>query len=337
MAFLLYAIRRVGMMLLVILGVTVITFVLIHVVPADPVAALVGDHAPPALVRQIRDSLGLNLPLPLQYTHYLTGLLHGQLGTSIADQHPVLQDLEQYFPATLELALASLFVAVVVGVPAGIVSAFYRNRWPDHVSRILSLGGVSLPVFFSALILLDLFYVHLGWLPGPGELGVYVTAPPRITGMVVLDSMLSADWPALWSSIRHLLLPAVVLGWNSTAIITRMTRSSLLEVLHLDYIRTARSKGLPERRVIIAHALRNALIPTVTVLGLAFGNLLQGAVLTETIFSWPGIGRYATISVTNLDVPAIMGVTLLAALVYSTVNVLTDLTYARLDPQIRFD
>ncbi|HVB11450.1 MAG TPA: ABC transporter permease [Bacillota bacterium] len=331
-----YAVRRIALMVLVMFGVTLVTFAVTHIVPADPVLALVGDHAPESEVIAVRHEFGLDKPLPEQYVLYIGNVLHGNLGTSIADNQPVSSDLSQYLPATIELSTAAIVVALVVGLPLGVLSALYRNRWQDQLTRVFSLGGVSLPVFFSALVLLAIFYVKLGWLPGPGQLGTYTPPPPRITGMVVVDSLFSGDWAAFSDGLRHLLLPAIVLGWSSAAIISRMTRSSLLEVMGADYVRTARAKGLPERRVILSHGVRNALIPTVTVIGLAYGGLLQGAVLTETIFSWPGIGRYATISATNVDVPAVMGVTLVAAVIYSLVNLVVDLLYAYLDPRIRF-
>lgn len=330
-----YILRRTLLMAFVILGVVIITFTLSHVVPADPVLALVGDHAPPALVAKVRHEIGLDRPLPGQFELYLTQLLHGNLGTSIADQRPVMQDLKEYLPATIELSTAALLFAIGVGVPTGIISAIYRNQWQDQVARIFALAGVSLPVFFTALVALAIFYVKLGWLPGPGQLGAYTPAPPRVTGMVVVDSFIAADWTALGDALRHLLLPAMVLGWASAGVIMRMMRSSLLEVMGSDYIRTARSKGLHAFAVVMSHGVRNALIPTVTVIGLAYGGLLQGAVLTETIFSWPGIGRYATNSVTNIDVPAVLGVTLVAAFIYSLVNLIVDLLYAFLDPRIR--
>lgn len=336
MAFLRFAMRRLALMIFVLLGVTLITFVLTHIVPVNPVLALVGDHAPESVVKQAERSFGLDQPLPVQYLLYLQGLLHGNLGVSIADDRPVGTDLAQYLPATIELSIAAIVVAVVVGLVTGIISALYVNRWPDQIARVFSLFGVSLPVFFTALLFLGIFYVKLGWLPGPGQLGTYTYPPPRITGMVVVDSLLTGDWPAFTDALRHLLLPAVVLGWSSAGIIARMTRSSLLEVLGLDYVRTAYAKGLRTRRVILHHALPNALIPTVTVIGLAFGSLLQGAVLTETIFSWPGIGRYATFSVIQVDVPAVMGVTIIAAVIYSVVNLVVDLLYARLNPRITY-
>jgi peptide/nickel transport system permease protein len=336
MSLLTYLARRAGLTIFVLFGVSLITFVITHIVPADPVAAYLGEHAPPALVEKVRHEIGLDRPLPVQYVIYITGLLHGNLGVSIMDTRPVNQDLAQYLPATVELTAAAMLVALLVGVPAGIISALYKDGWPDQVTRILALGGVSLPIFYTALLLLGLLYSRLGILPGPGQLGIYTQPPPHITGMVAVDALLSANWAALGDALRHLVLPALVLGYYSSGIITRITRGSLLEVLRQDYVRTARAKGIPESGVVLRHALRNALLPTVTVIGLTFGSLLQGAVLTETIFSWPGIGRYATNSVISVDVPAVLGVTLVAAIIYSGVNLIVDVLYAYLDPQIRY-
>lgn len=336
MSLLNYLARRAGFTIFVIFGVTLITFVITHIVPADPVVAYLGEHAPPALVEKVRHEIGLDRPLPVQYVIYLDGLVHGNLGISILDNRPVSQDLAQYLPATVELATAAMLVALLVGVPSGIVSALYKDGWPDQVTRVLALGGVSLPIFYVALLLLGLLYSRLGVLPGPGQLGIYTQPPPHLTGMVAVDALLSANWTALGDALRHLILPAFVLGYYNSGIITRMTRGSLLEVLRQDYVRTARAKGMTEPRVVLRHALRNALLPTVTVIGLTFGSLLSGAVLTETIFSWPGIGRYATNSVTNVDIPAVLGVTLVAAVTYSFVNLIVDVVYAYLDPQIRY-
>ena len=336
MSLLNYLARRAGLTVFVLFGVSLITFVITHIVPADPVAAYLGEHAPPALVEKVRHQIGLDRQLPVQYVIYITGLLRGNLGVSIMDNRPVDQDLAQYLPATVELTAAAMLVALLVGVPAGIISALYKDGWPDQVTRVLALGGVSLPIFYTALLLLGLLYSRLGVLPGPGQLGIYTQPPPHITGMVAVDAFLSADWAALGDAVRHLVLPALVLGYYSSGIITRITRGSLLEVLRQDYVRTARAKGIPESGVVLRHALRNALLPTVTVIGLTFGSLLQGAVLTETIFSWPGIGRYATNSVTSVDIPAVLGVTLVAAIIYSGVNLIVDVLYAYLDPQIRY-
>jgi peptide/nickel transport system permease protein len=331
-----YLARRIVLALFVIFGVTLITFVISHVVPADPVVSFLGDHAPPSLVATVRQQMGLDKPLPVQYGIYINDLLHGQLGISIMDQRPVSADLREYLPATIELSTAAMLIAIAIGIPTGIASALYKDRWPDQLSRLFALGGVTLPVFYVALLLLGIFYFKLGVLPGPGQLGIYTTPPPPVTGMVAVDAVLAGDWQALGDALRHLILPSFVLGYLSAGIITRMTRSSLLEVMRQDYVRTARAKGVGERRVVVRHALRNALLPAVTVIGLTYGSLLSGAVLTETIFSWPGIGRYATNSVTNVDVPAVLGVTLIIAIIYSLANLVVDLAYAYLDPQIRY-
>jgi len=336
MSLLRYLARRAGLTVFVIFGVTLITFVLTHVVPADPVVAYLGDHAPPDLVIKVRHQLGLDRPLPEQYVIYLGGLLQGNLGVSILDTRSVSADLAQYLPATVELASCAMLVAILTGVPAGIISAVYKDAWPDQITRVVALGGTSLPVFYVGLLLLGLFYSRLGILPGPGQLSIFTPPPPHLTGMVAVDALLSGQWAALADALRHLVLPAFVLGYFTTGLIMRMTRSSLLEVLRQDYVRTARAKGITEPRVVLRHALRNALLPTVTVVGLTFGDLLSGAVLTETIFSWPGIGRYATVSVTNVDVPAVLGVTLVAAVIFSLFNLGVDVVYAYLDPQIRY-
>ncbi len=331
-----YLARRGFLALFVIFGVTLITFVISHVVPADPVVAYLGDHAPPDLVVKVRAQLGLDRPLPEQYVIYLGGLIHGQLGVSIMDQRPVSTDIAEYLPATIELSTFAMLFAILIGIPTGVVSALHKDRWPDQFSRIFALGGVTLPVFYVALLLLGVFYFALGILPGPGQLSTYTAPPPRITGMVAVDAALAGDWWAFGDALRHLVLPSFVLGYASAGLITRMSRSSLLEVMRQDYVRTARAKGVRERRVVIRHALRNALLPTVTVIGLTYGSLLSGAVLTETIFSWPGIGRYATNSVTSVDVPAVLGVTLVIAIIYSLANLVVDVLYAYLDPQIRY-
>jgi peptide/nickel transport system permease protein len=328
--------RRAGLTVFVLFGITLMTFLISHVVPADPVVAYLGEHAPPDLVVKVRHQIGLDRPLPVQYAFYLRDLFHGNLGISIMDNRPVRQDLSQYLPATVELSTAAMLVAIVLGIPTGVVSALYKDRWPDQVARIFALGGTSLPIFYVALLLIGLLYSRLGILPGPGQLSVYTQSPPRITGMVAVDALLSGDWAVLGDALSHLILPAMVLGYYSAALITRMTRGSLLEVLRQDYVRTARAKGLAERRVVLGHALRNALLPTVTVIGLTYGGLLSGAVLTETIFSWPGLGRYATNSVISVDIPAVLGVTLVIAFIYSLANLLVDVLYAYLDPQIRY-
>jgi len=335
MRFLGFLLRRIVGIAAVMIGVSVITFAISHVIPADPVAAALGDHATDAQIAQFRAEYHLDRPLPEQYLTYATGILRGDLGRSIRTRRSVADDLADSFPATLELSFAALLISIVLGVPAGVWSAISRGRLPDLVVRVLSLAGGSLPVFWLGLIVIGLFYYQLGWFPGGGRLDTFVPPPPTRTGLYVLDSILAGDLTALRSSLVHLVLPALTLGYFSTAVIARMTRSSMLEVLGQDYMRTARAKGLREPVIVLRHALRNALIPTVTIIGLTFGSLLSGAVLTETIFSWPGLGRYATASAVSLDFPAVLGVTLLAAVVYPVANLIVDVAYYWLDPRIQ--
>lgn len=330
--------RRLLFALPLVLGITAATFLIAHVVPADPLGMVLSERAMqnPEIVQAYRERFGLDRPLPEQYVTYLANLLRGDFGTSIATQRPVARDLAQFLPATLELTLGAMLVAVLIGVPLGVVAAMRRDGLADHGARVLALLGVSVPVFWLGLLALNLFYFRLDWLPGPGRLDPYLAPPPTVTGLYTVDGLLAGDLAAFWSSLRHLLLPSFVLGCYSMGSISRITRSALLEALGQDYVRTARAKGLTEPAVVLTHALRNALIPTVTVAGLAFGNLMAGAVLTETIFSWPGVGRYAVGAAAFLDFPAIMGVTLLIGLLYVAVNLGVDVAYALLDPRIRF-
>jgi peptide/nickel transport system permease protein len=329
--------RRLILMLPLMVGMTLIAFVVSHSVPADPVAAHLGQRAmeDKTIVAAFRQQWGLDRPLPEQYFTYLRNLVQGNMGTSIRTHMPVTEDLGRYLPASAELAIMATLVGVLLGIPFGVISAVRRNQWLDHLLRGVSLLGVSSPVFWLGLIGLYVFYFRLGWLPGPGRLDVGMPEPPRLTGMFTLDSLLSGNWPTFVASVRHLILPGLVLASVYLGLVTRMTRSSMLEVLQADYVRTARGKGLAQRVVIYRHALGNALIPTITVLGLAFGDILAGTVLTETIFSWPGIGRYAYQSAVTLDFPAIMGVSLLIAAVFITVNLVTDIAYVMLDPRLR--
>jgi len=332
-----YIIKRLGLLFIVMFGVSVISFTLTHVVPSDPVVAILGERARPDQVAALRAKWGLDKPLPTQYWMFLEGLLHGDLGTSIRTRRPVLDDLIQYFPATFELSSFAILISIFLGVPVGVIAATRRDKLVDHGTRILALAGASMPIFWLGLILLAVLYYRLGWFPSSGRLGIYLTAPPTRTGLMLIDSLLAGRWDAFANALWHIILPAFCLGYASTAIITRMTRSSMLEVIRQDYITTARSKGVPERLVIYKHALRNALIPTVTVIGLSYGSLLSGAVLTESIFSWPGVGRYATNSMINVDVPAVMGVTMMIAVVYSLANLIVDLAYGFLNPTIRYN
>lgn len=330
-----YVPRRLVWMTVVLFGVLLITFIVSHVIPADPVGAILGGNAPPEKVEALRRELNLDKPLPQQFVSYLWGAVRGDLGRSLRTSRPVWDDLQHFFPATLELSLAAIAVATLTGIPLGIISAVKRNRIPDHLARVLAILGVSMPVFWTGLVLLLVFYYRLGWLPGSGRIDLFVLEPPRHTGLLLVDSLIAGDWDAFRSAGSHLILPASVLGFFATANIARISRSSMLDSLYQEYIRTARAKGLAERAVVLRHALRNALIPTVTIVGLIFGSLLEGAVLTETIFSWPGLGRYITTGYLALDYPAVMGGTLYIAVVYSLVNLLVDIGYAALDPRIR--
>ncbi|HEY0735942.1 MAG TPA: ABC transporter permease [Herpetosiphonaceae bacterium] len=332
-----YIIRRLAGLLVVFVGVSVITFTLAQLVPVDPAAAALGQNARDDQIEAFRQQYGLDRSPLEQYLTYVNRLLHGDLGISIRTRRPVADDLRDFLPATIELSLAAMGVALVLGISLGILAAVQRNTLLDAAARIFALVGGSLPIFFLGLIMLAIFYSRLRWLPGPGRLDALFQPPPRVTGMYTIDSLLAGDWTLFRNSLSHLILPAATLGYFSTAVLLRMTRSSMLEVLNQDYIRTARSKGLRERIVLLRHALKNSMIPVLTTIGITFGSLLSGAVLTETIFGWPGLGRYATSSATSLDFPAVMGVTLIAAIVYPVVNTLVDIGYHLLDPRIRLD
>ncbi|TFU25949.1 ABC transporter permease [Thermus tengchongensis] len=331
-----YILRRLFMVLFVGVGITFITFLIAQVIPIDPAAAALGENAREEQIQEFRQRYGLDKPILVQYALYLQRLLQLDLGRSLRTGRPVAEDLKEFFPATLELALAAFLVAVLLGLPAGVWAALRHNRLPDLLVRLMALLLGSTPVFFLAILLLDLLHRRLGLLPGPGRLDPFLIPPPPVTGLTTLDALLARDWGAFQDALAHLLLPAFVLGSASAALLARMTRAAMLEVLSQDYVRTAWAKGLSERQVVLRHALKNAALPVLTLLGSLMGGLLSGAVLTETIFSWPGLGRYVTQSATSLDFPAVMGVTLLVGLVYSLLNLLVDLLYALLDPRIRY-
>jgi peptide/nickel transport system permease protein len=313
--------------------------VLSHVVPSDPARLYAGPRASEDTVRQIRHQFGLDQPIPQQYWTYVTNILHGDFGYSFTTRRPVGADLHDFLPATIELTLAAIVVIVAVGIPLGVVSAVYRGTVVDQLSRLISITGVSFPAFWLALLvqLLVSRTTQLSWLPLTGRLDDTMAPPNRVTGLYTVDSIIAGNPTLLWHSLVHLLLPALVLGYGSLAVITRMVRASMLEVLAQDYVRTARAKGLAKRAVVIRHALRNALLPATTVLGLQIGVLLGGAVLVEDIFAWPGIGRYATLASESLDYNAIMAVTLIAALIYVLVNLAVDLLYMVLDPRVSYE
>ena len=332
-----YILRRVLLTIPLLLGITVVTFLISQLVPTDPIVAMLGRRAAadPEIVASYRARWGLDRSLPEQYIAYITRLLQGDWGVSLSTQRPVREDLARFFPATIELAITALLFCILLGVPLGILGAVKHNERSDHAARVVSMLGSAIPVFWLGLITLYIFYAQLNWLPGPGRLDTYMSAPVSRTGLYTVDSLLAGNWPAFVSTIRHLFLPAVVLGLATMGLVARMTRSSMLQVLPEQYITTARAKGLPEKTLIWRHALRNALIPTVTVIGLTMGALLAGAVLIETIFAWPGLGRYAVEAAYANDFSAIMGVTLLIAVIYILVNLIVDILYFVLDPTIR--
>ncbi|HAF70643.1 MAG: Binding-protein-dependent transport systems inner membrane component [Acetothermia bacterium 64_32] len=331
-----YFLRRLGYTLVTLWGLTLITFVLTRVVPGDPARTAAGPQARQEQVEEVRKLYGLDKPLWVQYGVYMRNLLRGDFGKSLWSKQPVVTDIKAYFLPTLELGVFAGVLFFTLGVPLGVLSAVYRNSLLDHGSRLLSLAGVSLPVFILGLLLQLVFYKLLGWFPAGGRFDPFVSPPQHLTGLYILDSLLTGNWKALACSLHHIFLPAVTLAYGSLAVVSRMTRASLLEVFGQDYIKTARAKGLSERAVLLKHALRNAMVPILTITGLQVGSLLGGVLLVEVIFSWPGLGTYAYTAVTVLDVNAIMAITLITGIIYTGVNFLVDFLYTVVDPRIRY-
>jgi peptide/nickel transport system permease protein len=319
----------------VLLGVSIVVFFMVRAIPGDPAQLLLGQQATQEQVQQVRQNMGLDKPVIVQYGIFLADALRGDLGDSIVTGRPVTTELLARFPATLELTMFAMLVAVVVGVPVGVISAVKQYSWLDKFTSVLALTGISMPIFWLAMILIVIFFVNLGWLPFPGRLstGYAVTS---ITGLVLVDSLLTLNFAAFWDGLKHLIMPAIALGTIPMAIVMRMTRSSMLEVMGEDYVRTARAKGVVPWRVIFKHALRNAMLPTVTVIGLQVGLLMGGALITETIFSWPGVGQIAYDSVNRRDYAMIQGVVLYGAALFVLVNLFVDVLYAVLDPRVRY-
>jgi peptide/nickel transport system permease protein len=331
-----FILRRLAFMVLVLAGMTVITFTLTHVVPGDPARLLAGQHATAEQVRTVAHMYGLDRPIPTQFWIYLTGLLHGDLGMSLTDRRPVMEDLAQFLPASMELTLTAVVLVVLVGLPVGLIAGVRRGHPIDHVLRFLTVGGVSMPIFWFGILLQIIFYKQLNLLPIGGRLGIIDIEPPQVTGFYLIDTLLAGDLPTFGSALLHLVLPASALAAGSIAVLSRMMRASVIEILDADHVRTARAKGLRASVVLRRHVFRNALIPTTTVLGLQIGALLAGNVLAEVVFNWPGIGLYAVNAIRNLDYPAIMGVTLVISIIYVFVNLLVDLAYVVLDPRISY-
>jgi len=333
-----YALRRIAMMIPSIAGIVMITFILTRILPGDPALMITGEQALPEFVDKVREEYGFNQPLYIQLWDYIKQLLRGDLGFAWHTGHSVADDFVSRFPATLELTLASMFVALIVAIPLGIAAASRQNSIFDHIARVLSFIGSSVPIFWLGLLLITLFYSKLGWLPAPmGRISGGINPPTHITGLYVLDSLLSWDMIALKSSLHHLILPAICLSMGTMAIVTKMVRASMLEVIRQDFMRTAKAKGLSNRAVIYKHGLINSLIPSLTVIGLQFGALLGGAVITETIFVWPGIGNYVTESILSADYAPIQAMTLISAILYGFINLIVELLYGVLDPRVRYE
>jgi dipeptide transport system permease protein len=330
-----FILTRVSLLVPTFVGITLLVFVLVRLIPGDPIETMAGERGiDPALHEQLRHEYGFDRPVLVQYGLYLLRLLHGDLGRSVVTRAPVISEFLTLFPATIELSVCAILFALVVGLPVGIIAAVRRNSIFDHGVMGLSLTGYSMPIFWWGLLLILLFSVQLGWTPVSGRIAVQYYVEP-VTGFLLVDTLLAGDTDAFWSALAHLVLPMIVLGTIPLAVIARMTRSAMLEVLGEDYIRTARAKGLSATRVVAIHALRNALIPVVTVIGLQIGVLFTGAILTETIFSWPGVGKWLIEGINRRDYPVLQGGTLLIGAVVMTVNLLVDLTYGLINPRIR--
>jgi len=331
-----YLLRRIVLLVPTLLGLSILTFVISHIVPADPAKLAAGPRATSEMVESIRKDYGLDQPLIRQYFTYISDLFRGDFGTSIMTQRSVSSDLAARFPATAELVLYAMVLAIVVGVPLGILSAVYQNRWPDQVIRILAISSVSLPQFWIGILLQLTFASSLGWLPLSKRLPTLEVPPDKITGMYVTDSLLNGDVHLFLMSLKHLALPTIVLAMLPMAIIMRTLRGDMLNVMNQDFVRVARAKGLSEVKVILGHAARNAFIPSLTMIGLSFGWTLGGTVLVEVIFDWPGIGNYAVEAAGRLDFAPIMGVTMLIGVVFVVLNLVVDILYGVIDPRISY-
>ena len=330
-----YIIRRLFQLIPVLLGISLLVFAFLHLIPGDPAVTMLGDRATPDAVEKLRERMGLNAPLPLQYLSFLGSLLRFDLGTSIFTGVPILTEIKLRWPATFELSVIAMLFALLLGIPAGVIAAVKKNSWIDNLTMSGSLLGVSMPVYWLGLLLVYLFAVNLQWLPPSGRTAIGLNFEP-ITGFFIFDTLIQGNFKAFGDVVAHLVLPAVTLSTIPLAIIARITRSAMLEVLSQDYIRTARSKGLKEFVVISKHALKNAMLPVVTIVGLEFGTLLGGAILTETIFSWPGIGSWIYGGILQRDYPVVQGGVVFVAFVFVLINLLVDLSYALLDPRIQY-
>jgi len=330
------ATRLVLTVLVTFLGLLLVTFFIGRVVPTDPVLAAVGDRAPAAVYERVRMELGLHLPLWQQFWIYVQKVVQGDFGTAVLTGKPVLSDIRRVFPATLELATVATLLGLIIGVPMGVFAAVHQNKWIDHVIRVLALFGHSVPVFWLGLVGLLILYAWLGVVAGPGRLDVgYFDVVDTVTGVILVDSVLAGEWEVFGNAFSHIILPAAILGYFSLAYIARMTRSFMLEQLRQEYITTARVKGMAESRVIWRHAFGNILVPLITVIALTYANLLEGSVLTETVFAWPGLGSYLTDALLAADMNAVLGATIIVGTIFIGINLLSDVLYRLVDPRAK--
>ena len=328
--------RELSTIAITMFGLLLVTFLIARVIPIDPVLRMVGDNARPDVYEAARLSLGLDKPLWQQFAIYVGKIFRGDFGTSILTSRPVVEDILRVFPATLELATLGTLVGITLGIPLGVLAAVYQGRWPDQIARFIGLFGYSIPIFWLGLMGLLLFYAKLGWVSGPGRISIaFQDLVTPVTGVILLDAAMQGEWEAFRNGLSHLILPSAVLGLFSLAYISRMTRSFMISELQQQYIIAARVKGMSEARVIWRHALRNALMPLATVIALSYANLLEGSVLTETIFAWPGLGLYITNGLLNADLNAVLGGTLVVGAIFIGVNLLADILGRLLDPRTR--
>lgn len=330
-----YIAKRILLLIPVLLGVSIIIFAIMRVFSPDPAGIVLGQHATEASMHEWREANGLNEPVVTQYMEYMKGVLTGDFGNSYYTKKPVAKEIFSRFPATIELAICAIIIASFIGILLGVISAVKKNSMIDNISMIISLVGVSMPIFWLGILLIILFSGTLGWLPAQGRIETLLR-PQNVTGLYIIDSLIAGNTDSLVSTLKHLVLPSAALAMYSMAIIARMTRSTMLETLSQDYIRTAKAKGIAEGVVIRKHALSNAMIPIVTVIGIQLGYLLGGAMLTETVFAWPGIGKYTVEAIMKSDFPIVQGVVLLIAFIFVIMNLVVDIIYAFLDPRIRY-
>ncbi len=328
--------RELSTIAITMFGLLLVTFLIARVIPIDPVLAVVGDNAKADVYEAARIELGLDKPLWQQFAVYVGKVFTGDFGKSVLTGQPVLSDIKRVFPATLELATLGTMIGIILGIPLGVLAAVKQGRWPDQIARFIGLFGYSIPIFWLGLMGLLLFYAKLGWVSGPGRISVaYQDFVTPVTGVILLDAAMQGEWDAFWNAVSHLILPSAVLGLFSLAYISRMTRSFMITELQQQYVIAARVKGMSEARVIWRHALRNALVPLITVIALSYANLLEGSVLTETIFAWPGLGRYITNSLLNADMNAVLGGTLVVGTIFIGINLLSDILGRLVDPRTR--